>query len=40
VDDPYEPPDDADITLDASSGTPESNARIILETLCQRGLVG
>ena len=39
VDDPYEPPDDADITLDASAGTPETGARLILETLCQRGLV-
>jgi sulfate adenylyltransferase len=39
VDDPYELPDDADITLDASVGTPESSARLILETLCQRGLV-
>jgi sulfate adenylyltransferase len=40
VDDPYEPPDDADITLDGSAGTPESNARLILDTLCQRGLLG
>jgi sulfate adenylyltransferase len=39
VDDPYELPDDADITLDASAGTPESSARLILETLRQRGLV-
>jgi sulfate adenylyltransferase len=39
VDDPYEPPDDADITLDASEGTPEDGARRTLETLCQRGLV-
>jgi sulfate adenylyltransferase len=39
VDDPYELPDDADITLDASVGTPESSARLIFETLCQRGLV-
>ena len=39
VDDPYEPPDDADITLDASAGTPESCALMILETLCERGLV-
>jgi sulfate adenylyltransferase len=40
VDDPYEPPDDADLTLDGSAGTPEQGARMILETLCQRGLVG
>jgi sulfate adenylyltransferase len=40
VDDPYEPPDDADITLDGSAGTPESNARLILETLCERGFLG
>jgi sulfate adenylyltransferase len=39
VDDPYELPGDADITLDASAGTPEEGARRILETLCQRGLV-
>jgi sulfate adenylyltransferase len=39
VDDPYEPPDDADITLDASSGSPEACALLILETLSQRGLV-
>jgi sulfate adenylyltransferase len=40
VDDPYEPPDDADITLDGSAGTPEASAGLILETLCQRGLLG
>jgi sulfate adenylyltransferase len=39
VDDPYEPPDDADITLDASAGTPEESARLIFEALCQRGFV-
>jgi sulfate adenylyltransferase len=39
VDDPYELPDDADITLDGSVGTPEASARLIFETLCQRGLV-
>src|SRR5579863_629272 len=39
VDDPYEPPDDADVTLDASAGTPEESARRIMEALCQRGLV-
>lgn len=40
VDDPYEPPDDADVTLDASVGTPEEYAHAILDTLCQRGLLG
>jgi sulfate adenylyltransferase len=40
VDDPYEPPDDADITLDASTGiTPEACAELIIETLCKRGLL-
>jgi sulfate adenylyltransferase len=39
VDDPYEPPGDPDITLDASFGTPEEGARIILETLQARGLI-
>jgi sulfate adenylyltransferase len=39
VDDPYEPPDDADITLDTSASTPEASARLIIETLCRRGLV-
>jgi len=40
VDDPYEPPDDADVTLDGSAGTPEASARMILDTLCERGLLG
>jgi sulfate adenylyltransferase len=39
VDDPYEPPDDADITLDASAGTPEAGAQLILETLFKCGLL-
>jgi sulfate adenylyltransferase len=39
VDDPYEPPDDADITINASIGTPEESARLIFEFLCQRGFV-
>lgn len=39
VDDPYEPPDDADVILDASSGTPEDCARLIFESLSQRGLI-
>ena len=39
VDDPYEPPEDADLTLDASAGSPEDSARAILDALRQRGLV-
>jgi sulfate adenylyltransferase len=40
VDDPYEPPDDADLTLDGSAGTPEASAQLILDALCRSGLLG
>ncbi len=39
VDDPYEPPDDAEIVVHADRGTPEAGALVILETLRQRGLL-
>jgi sulfate adenylyltransferase len=39
IDDPYEPPRHAEITLDTLSHTPEENARAILEYLIKRGFV-
>lgn len=39
IDDPYEPPLHAEITLDTVANTQEDNARIILNFLIERGLV-
>jgi sulfate adenylyltransferase len=39
IDDPYEPPLHAEITLDTVTYTPEENAHLIVEYLIQRGLV-
>jgi sulfate adenylyltransferase len=39
IDDPYEPPQRPEITLDAVQHTPEENARLILDYLIARGLV-
>ncbi|MGC8947210.1 MAG: bifunctional sulfate adenylyltransferase/adenylylsulfate kinase [Anaerolineae bacterium] len=39
IDDPYEPPEHPEITLDTVNHTVEENARIILDYLIQRGLV-
>jgi len=39
IDDPYEVPDAADVTLDTTSTTAEANAARILELLLDRGLV-
>lgn len=39
IDDPYEPPEHADLTIDTVSKNPEQNARRILENLLQRGFV-
>jgi sulfate adenylyltransferase len=39
IDDPYEAPYHAEITLDTVSHNPEENARAIVECLMQRGLV-
>jgi sulfate adenylyltransferase len=39
IDDPYEPPESPEITLDTMIHTPEDNARRILEHLLQQGFV-
>ncbi len=39
IDDPYEAPQHAEITLDTTQHTPEENARVIVEFLRERGLV-
>ena len=39
IDDPYEPPLHAEITLDTVSRTPEENARLILNYLVKQGFV-
>jgi sulfate adenylyltransferase len=39
IDDPYEPPDHPELTLDTVGYTPEDNARVILEYLRTRGFV-
>lgn len=39
IDDPYEPPQHAELTLDTISHTPEENARLILGYLIDRGFV-
>ena len=39
IDDPYEPPQHAEVTLDTVNYTPEDNARYILNYLIQRGFV-
>jgi sulfate adenylyltransferase len=40
ISDPYEPPDDAEIVLDATSGTPEDSAGVIVRYLATRGFLG
>ena len=39
IDDPYEPPDAPDVTLDTVGRSAEENARLILEHLVRRGYV-
>jgi sulfate adenylyltransferase len=39
IDDPYEPPTQAEIRLDTESSLPEENARLVLEYLAERGFV-
>lgn len=39
IDDPYEPPQSPEITLDTTTHTPEENAHRIMEYLIERGLV-
>ncbi|HEX8180307.1 MAG TPA: bifunctional sulfate adenylyltransferase/adenylylsulfate kinase [Pyrinomonadaceae bacterium] len=40
IDDPYEPPHHAELTLDTVARAPEENARLILDYLIARGFVG
>jgi sulfate adenylyltransferase len=40
IDDPYEPPDHPEITLDTVNQTPQENARFILEYLIEQGFIG
>lgn len=39
IDDPYEPPDHAEIVLDTVANTPEQNAHVIVNWLIDRGLI-
>ena len=39
VDDPYEPPQNPDVTLETVHSTPEQNARKIVDWLRQRGFI-
>ena len=39
IDDPYEPPDQPEVTLDTVTHTPEENARLILHYLGQHGFI-
>ena len=39
IDDPYEPPQHPEITLDAARRSPEDNARLILRYLASRGVI-
>jgi sulfate adenylyltransferase len=39
IDDPYEAPENPEMTLDTVTQTPEANARLILQHLLQRGFV-
>ena len=39
VDDPYEPPQNPDMTLETVHSTPEQNARKIVDWLRQRGFI-
>lgn len=39
IDDPYEPPDQPEITLDTLNVTPQENANLILEYLAEKGFV-
>ena len=39
VDDPYEPPLDAELVLETVNHSPEANTRRIVELLSERGLV-
>jgi sulfate adenylyltransferase len=39
IDDPYEPPDHAEIVLDTVANTPEQNAHVIVNWLIDKGLI-
>jgi sulfate adenylyltransferase len=39
IDDPYEPPEHAELTLDTVSHTPEENARLIIDYLLNKGFL-
>ena len=39
IDDPYEPPEHPEITLNTVTQTPEDNAHLILQELVHRGFV-
>ncbi len=39
IDDPYEAPEEAEITLDTLKHSPQENARLILDFLTQRGFI-
>ncbi len=39
IDDPYEPPDHAEIVLDTVANTPEENAHVIVNWLIDKGLI-
>jgi sulfate adenylyltransferase len=39
IDDPYEPPDHAEIVLDTVANTPEQNAHVIVNYLIDKGLI-
>jgi sulfate adenylyltransferase len=39
IDDPYEPPEHAELTLDTVSHTPEENARVIIDYLLNKGFL-
>ena len=40
LDDPYEPPTSAEITLQTVGTTPQSNARLVLDYIDERGVLG
>lgn len=39
IDDPYEPPQDPEVTLETTSNTPDENAHLIMAFLAARGFV-
>jgi sulfate adenylyltransferase len=39
IDDPYEPPQNPEITLDTVGYTPEENARFIMKYLVDKGFI-